>query len=544
VSLLHSGSRGFFADLGTPTFPHDPTDERAWSGGGPSYVTSTGLTVDYATALRVSCIFQGVRLIGQTMGSMPIRVLRDLGGGRKEEIGADATKGSPGAAIRRLLKVRPNSWQTPKQFQETLTAWSILWGQGLAEIKPGGFGAFDELWPIEPSWVTSEQIRATRRMRYIIDEPGQARRVLTQDEVFRVDGFGLTGAVGSAVLSLAREAIGLWVAHQKFEGLYFANGAKPSVWLQHPGPQRMDPEAYLRLKKSTDERYSGWGNHHRPVILEQAVTAKETGWNMEQSQSVEAKHNLVEEMARFLNLPTQFFMLASEPTHASAETFNQQAVDYTFMPHAAAWEQSAVRDLLLEDETDIVVKFVFDSLLRGKTLERAQAYAAFIMNGVMSENECRIREDLDPFPGLDEPRRSANQDRGADPTGKPAPQEDVQPPPRPAKKQPRPEESGISRQLLLIAEANAARVVRRELAAIADKGAKHASDPQAWNSWLEEFYRAHEAVVADALQLPPLLSRGYVMRHREALKAGGLAVAESWDPDAVVELRDLAVSAV
>lgn len=539
LSYLDRGIRA----TAMPSFPHDPGDERAWHSG-PAYMTASGLTVDFATALRVSCIFQGVRLIGQTIGSMPIRVQQDLGGGKRKEVDDAIRPGipSPGAAVRRLLKKRPNSWQTPKQFRETLTAWSILWGMGLAEIKPGDFGAFDELWPIQPEWVQPEQIKGTRRLRFVINEPGEPTRTLTQDEVFRVDGFGLTGNIGDSVLKLAREAIGLWVSHEKFQGLFFSQGAKPSVWLQHPA--KLASDAYLRLKTQSEERYGGWSNHHKVAIVEEGIVVKETGWNLQQSQSSETKRDLVEEMARYLNLSPQFFMLTAEPTHSSAEVFNQNAIDFTFLPVAVAWEQSAERDLLLEEEGNIVVKHVFDSLLRGKTLERAQAYAQFIMNGVMSENECRILEDLDPREGLDEPRRSANQDRGADPNQGTPP---TAPPPPPRKKKKKPaDDPAAARHLQLaqrMAESAAERVVRRELEAIRTKGAKLAGDPVGWAAWVDEFYAAHGAVVAEALQLPPLLARKYVEGHRVPLKEGGLSAAASWDIDAVEQLTALALAA-
>lgn len=535
MSLLHPHSPGF---IGAVTFPHNPSDERAW-GGGAYYQTATGLTVDYETALRVSCIFQGVRLIGQTVGSMPIKVMRDMGEGRREELRDHQ--------VRRLMMRRPNSWQTPKQFRETLTAWSILWGFGIAEIKPGSRGAFDELWPIQPEWVREEQVRSTGRLRYVINEPGQPTRTLVQDEVFRLSGFGLNRTCGESVLALAREAIGLWVAHEKFQSLYFGRGAKPSVWLSYP--HKIDGPTYLRLKEEANTKYGGWGGHHMVAIVEDGPTIKEAGWNAKDSQTVESKNALVEEIARFLNLAPQFFMLVSEPTHSSAEVFNQNAIDYTFLPHAYAWEQSIARDLFFDGtEDDVFAKHIFDALLRGRTLERAQAYASFVMNGILSENECRVMEDKDPWPGLDEPRRSVNQDRGADPRGA-SEEEDGEEEARPARRrrartsEDEEASSSAAKRLRMLAESNAARVVRRELVAIADQGAKHATDTKKWQEWVDDFYSRHEPVVADALQLPPLLSRRYIEPHRSALKTHGLAATERWETEAVQELVALALAA-
>lgn len=534
MSLLHPQSPGF---IGAIAFPHDANDERAWKSG-PYYQTATGLTVDYETALRVSCIFQGVRLIGQTVGMMPIKLLRDLGGGRREELRDHS--------VRRLMMRRPNSWQTPKQFRETLTAWSILWGHGIAEIKPGSRGAFDELWPIQPEWVREEQVRTTGRLRYVINEPGQPTRTLVQDEVFRVSGFGLNRTCGESVLALAREAIGLWVAHEKFQGLYFGRGAKPSVWLQYPNA--LDEVSYLRLKEEGNRKYGGWGGHHMVAVADKGATVKEAGWNAKDSQMEESKKGLVEEIARYLNLAPQFFMLVSEPTHSSAEVFNQNAIDYTFLPHAYGWEQSIARDLLLDGtEEDVYAKHVFDALLRGKTLERAQAYAQFVMNGILSENECRIMEDKDPWPGLDEPRRSVNQDRGADPRGsgdKEDSEEEAAPPKRRRKAAPD-EESAEARKLKRLAEVDARRLVNKELIALRTHAASLSGplDLERWGTWVDQFYDRHAAVVADAMQLPPLLTQRYIEGHRSVVKTQGLAAAEHWETEAVQELIALALAA-
>lgn len=530
MSLLHPRSRGFAA--AAPVWPHNPADERAW--GGPVYQTASGLVVNWETAFQVSCVFHGARLYGETLGSLPIRLYRDEGEGRKTEVLNDPR--------RRLLKVQPNAWQTAQQFRETMTAWALLHPVAIAEIKAGPRGAFDQLWPIEPSWVTPEQIRSTKKLRFVVNEPGEPTRVLLQDEVFRLEGFGLHRYLGENVLKLAREAIGLWLSHQKFEGLYFGQGARPSVWLQVPGAVEMAPDAYLRLKKNVAGRYEGMHNAHKVAILEQGTTVKETGYTARDSQMTEAKRELVEDIARWLNLPTQFFMMVQEPTHSSAEVFGQQAVTYSFQPWATRWELAAKRDLFFEEEDDLYFKHIFEAQLRGKTIERFQAYATAIMNGIMSENECRIREDLDPWPGLDEPRRSANQDRGVEPRGEEEPEKPA-PRRRPAKSEDEDEQAAAPRQLVRLAEASASRVVRRELAALRDKGAKHAADPAGWGAWLEEFYAGHLAIVSETLQLRPLDARRYVDSHREALKIGGLAVAEAWERDAVKELIALAVTA-
>ena len=57
----------FGADIG------DPADERFWTPGPATATSATGVPVSPRVALQSSCIFQGVRLISETIGSLPLR---------------------------------------------------------------------------------------------------------------------------------------------------------------------------------------------------------------------------------------------------------------------------------------------------------------------------------------------------------------------------------------------------------------------------------------------------------------------------------------
>ena len=49
-----------------------------------------------------------------------------------------------------------------------------------------------------------------------------------------------------------------------------------------------------------------------------------------------------------------------------------------------------------------------DALLRGKTIERYQAYQLAIQNGIYSPNEVRAKEDANPYDGGDVRLRQLN----------------------------------------------------------------------------------------------------------------------------------------
>jgi HK97 family phage portal protein len=182
--------------------------------------TAAGLFITPDRALRTSTIWACVRYLSQTVGQLPIRVmrLRNDGTGTAERIPISAQVHPTDYA----LNWRPNPELGPFQFKETLVAWSILWGNGYAEIERDGAGRLLNLWLIEP-W----------RVRVLRDDNGDLfYRVnngtlppvdLANSDVFHVRGFG-NGPVGLSVVEYAAQTIGWQQATELFGATYFGEG--------------------------------------------------------------------------------------------------------------------------------------------------------------------------------------------------------------------------------------------------------------------------------------------------------------------------------
>lgn len=519
----------------------NPNDERYWgSSGQVVQLTGTGIVVTPTLAFQVSCVFHGIRLIAETLGSFPLIIYRELEDGDKER-----AKDDP---LWLTLRRQPNEWQTAQQWRETMTAHAVAWGGGYSEIIGWERGAVDALVPLDPEALAIEQM-SSRRLRFILTNPDGTKRTLVQEQVFRLQGLALHKFMPLNLLRLAREAIGLWLAQERFNSLFFSQGAKPGLALEHPG--KLSAPAQARLREQTQAQIGGLNNAHKVMVAEEGMKLHEFGFNAKDSQMTEARDAQVSEIARWLNIPQHMFKTGEQPTFASIEQFAREFVDYTLRPWCVRWEQAIGRDLITDP--DVYVEHLMDVLLRGSTLERYQAYNTAIMGGFMSENEARSKEGWNRVPGLDTPRRSVNQDRGADPQGGDEPP--PAPPPARRKKAPKDgddEEDAIAtsveltvepavpRRLLLIAEGTARRVVRKEIARVRDSAVKLSIRPADWNEWLSDFYSEHAGLVSEAMQLEPAVARGYAEAHRLALGARGVSAMENWETTAVHELTALA----
>ena len=71
---------------------------------------------------------------------------------------------------------------------------------------------------------------------------------------------------------------------------------------------------------------------------------------------------------------------------------------HTLMPWLVRIEQAIIKDVLIDEEkNEFFPKFNVDGLMRGDYKSRMEGYAVAITNGIMSVNDVRKLEDLDPL---------------------------------------------------------------------------------------------------------------------------------------------------
>jgi HK97 family phage portal protein len=92
------------------------------------------------------------------------------------------------------------------------------------------------------------------------------------------------------------------------------------------------------------------------------------------------------------------------------ETQNTGFVSYTVSGWTNRIEQRVTREVI--NTRKQFTEFDLDRLLRGSMSERFAAYTQSISAGWMTRNEARIKENMVPLPGLDEPILALNMGPG------------------------------------------------------------------------------------------------------------------------------------
>ena len=101
-------------------------------------------------------------------------------------------------------------------------------------------------------------------------------------------------------------------------------------------------------------------------------------------------------------MPPTKLMVMDRATYSNIEQENLAYITDSMMPHYERWESSIERWLIPERQWGkLVPQFDLDSLMRGDSKARFDAYASGRQWGVLSANEARKREGLNPVDGGD-----------------------------------------------------------------------------------------------------------------------------------------------
>jgi HK97 family phage portal protein len=391
----------------------------SWSSRDPALLqifsgssTEAGVGVSESRALELSPVWSAVRVISETVSSLPLILYRRAGEARTR-----ATDHS----LYRILHDSPNPETTSLPFREAILAHALLWGNGYAEIERDPYGRVINLWLLPP-----DQVRPARdEMGDLVYEYQPAggsdlQSVIPARNVFHLRGLGWDGLTGYSVVRMARESLGLTAATERFGARWFGSGSRPSGVLEHPG--RLSDDARTRLRTDWERLHSGPTSSQRVAILEEGLKFSPMSVPPEDAQFLATRKFQIEEVARWFNLPPSKLRVSEGGSYASLEQDNLQFLAETLRPWLVRIEQEIASKLLSPiEQSSLYAEHLVEGLLRADQSTRYTAYATARNWGWLSVNEIRARENLDPIEGGDHYLQPLNmQDLETAPTAAPA----------------------------------------------------------------------------------------------------------------------------
>jgi len=374
---------------GQPMEERNLSYQQVWGSGidVSGFATWAGTVVNQKNALEIGAAYACVRLLSDTISTLPVDTFIRRDGNRLPYRPRPAWVYEPeGPGSSRI------------EYYKQIVVSMLLSHGAVVQILRNGTGEIVALQPIDPTRVDIRRNPATRLREFVIDG-GQA--VLPGEDVLYIPEMRRPGSLkGVSRVDELKQTLGLAKALDEFASRYFSNGANTSGMIEFPG--NLTQEQAKDLVDAFEAGHKGLKKAHRPGVLSGGAKFVKTGSDGEQAQMLQSRQFAVEEVARVFRCPPSMIGLNTPGamSYASVEHNAIQFTRYSLTPLIAAIEEAHNRLL----PGDVFLRVNMDGLLRGDSATQAQVFSTALQAGYMSVNEARGLMDLRPVDGGENPR--------------------------------------------------------------------------------------------------------------------------------------------
>jgi HK97 family phage portal protein len=365
-----------------------------FSGGTPQQITtSDGRTFNYngksgETALSVASFYSGTRFIAETLSTLPKNVYKKTPKGREKL----------DHAITPLLTDYPNETINAVYLWETAIGHAVMYGNGYVFIERQG-GRVVALHNIHATRVYPT--RVGRQLVYgVYMGEGKKPEVLTTNDLIHIRNFSEDGDKGISVIDTLCDTLGMPRKLDQFIDKFFENGSAINLVVEASG--KLDKADVDTLRYGIDQNHKGLDNAHKAMILSGA-TAKNLTLPLKDMALDVLKAATIDDIARVLRIPPTTLYALGRATWGNLEQLGTELVKYSFTSWVVKIELECKRKLLTPQERSdgLYIKWNLDGLQRGDYSTRVTSGVSLVNNRMLTPNEWREREDLEPYEGGD-----------------------------------------------------------------------------------------------------------------------------------------------
>ena len=343
---------------------------------GINPIVRSGVNITETSALAISTVYACINKIASTISSLDLEIYA--------RNGRDIAIANQHPAYE-LITMSPNEHQNAYDFWEGVLSSALMYGCGYAIIERNQRGYAERLVPVAYHDVDVKDVDGERV--FVIRDYG----AVTQDNILEISCMNKMSPI-----RLHRENMGLAKAAQDFGSEYFGQKGQMTGVLASDQPLRK--EQMDVIQNSWNQSAMNAGTKLLPFGFRyQRITI-----TPDEAQFIETRKFQAEEICRIYSVPTSLVQLPSQTTFNNVEQQNLQFARHTIAPWAKRIEQEIDRKLIQSFERpDIYSKFNLNDLHRGDLAARTNFYQQMLQSGVMSINEVRSIEQMNPVDGGD-----------------------------------------------------------------------------------------------------------------------------------------------
>lgn len=357
------------------------------SGAPADRSAPTPSKVSAETAMQVSAVWACVRLIAETVASLPVAMYALAGASRVRE---------NAHAIAKLLAGKPNRYQTRIEFFETLLLNLLLHGNAYCLIERRADGSIVSLLPLMSAQVRTRLLRDGDVVHEYTHDGGVD--VLSEKRVWHLKLLG-NGIIGLSPLEYARNPIGIAQAAELAVSNIYSNGGKRS------GVLMIDKLLTDVQRTQVRANFNGLvEGGERLYVLEAGAKFDPISLSPQDIELLASRKFQVEDICRFFGVPSVMVNDTSGSTvwGSGISEIVRGFYKLNLRPLLEKIEESARVNLLEPAERALYeFEFDFEGLLRSDQKSRFEGYRVGIQGGLLMPSEARQFEGLPFIPGSD-----------------------------------------------------------------------------------------------------------------------------------------------
>lgn len=347
----------------------------------------SGRSVSVRTTLQLSAAWACVRLISETLSTLPLSLFEKSANSTMVE-----ARDHP---LYYLIHSQPNARMTASVFWQSLFASLLLHGNSYVEKRFLGdrLIALDFLLPQHVTW--RQLSNGAFEWKYN-DPLTRTVRTLSESQMWHLPAFTLDGITGLSPIAYGTNIFGTAEATDEASAGTFRRA------LKSPGLITMD--SLLQPEQREDIRQHAKSVNEKGdfMVLEKGSGFHRLSMNPVDAELLASRGFNIEEICRWYRVQPALVGHGGKDSNwgTGLEEKMSWLVTLTLRPWAKRVEDGIKKDLLSPaDKSRFSAKWGLEGLLRGDSSARAEFFSKMTNNGIMTRDECRELENLPPKGG-------------------------------------------------------------------------------------------------------------------------------------------------
>lgn len=370
--------------LGVPISLQDGAFWQSWGSGGSGF---TGKNVSVDKALQLATVWACVRLISETLSTLPFRFYQRNPDGSRTQ--------ATGHGLYEILHDQPNADMTAAVFWEVVVASLLLWGNAYIEIIRSGRTIIALHFLLPARMKVRRLASGSWEYKYLDPATGKDRPIAETD-LMHIPAFSTDGIFGLSPIAYGANVFSGAIETDKTSAETFQNA------MRSPGIVTMDAILKKEQREEIRAHVKTVADSGGVMVLEKGTGFQKLGFDPVTAELLESRVFNIEEICRWFRVDPAMVGHGGKDSNWGTGLEQKMIWFLTFtLRHWCVRIEQAVRKSLLrpEERKTYFASFAIEGLLRADSASRSAFYSTMTNNGVMTRDECRQLENLAPMGG-------------------------------------------------------------------------------------------------------------------------------------------------